>query len=122
MAELTIRCLPAALALWRDKCESGPFCDILQKVIRTWKQAIRWKSFWRIFPPSVGSWRFKFSKTPRWPSCSMRILLDESVPGRLGSLLTGLFVVAVQRRGYGGTSEVKSNSSQARFALEVSDA
>ena len=30
----------------------------------------------------------------------MRILLDESVPGRLGSLLTGHTTVTVQRRGW----------------------
>ena len=30
----------------------------------------------------------------------MRILLDESVPGRLGSLLTGHSAVTVQRRGW----------------------
>ncbi len=30
----------------------------------------------------------------------MRILLDESVPGRLGSLLTGHSTITVQRRGW----------------------
>ena len=30
----------------------------------------------------------------------MRILLDESVPGRLGSLLTGHTTITVQRRGW----------------------
>ena len=30
----------------------------------------------------------------------MRILLDESVPGRLGPLLTGHSTVTVQRRGW----------------------
>src|SRR5258707_71326 len=33
-------------------------------------------------------------------SCLMRILLDESVPSRLGPLLTGHTAVSVQRRGW----------------------
>ena len=37
---------------------------------------------------------------PRWPSCTMRILLDESVPSSLGSQLTGHSAVTVQRRGW----------------------
>jgi predicted nuclease of predicted toxin-antitoxin system len=37
---------------------------------------------------------------PRRRSWSMRILLDESVPGRLGPLLTGHSTMTVQRRGW----------------------
>ena len=37
----------------------------------------------------------------------MRILLDESVPGRLGSLLTGHSVVTVQRRGWASVKNGK---------------
>ena len=37
----------------------------------------------------------------------MRILLDESVPGRLGALLTGHTSVSVQRRGWAGIKNGK---------------
>ena len=37
----------------------------------------------------------------------MRILLDESVPGRFGSLLTGHTSVTVQRRGWASTKNGK---------------
>jgi predicted nuclease of predicted toxin-antitoxin system len=37
----------------------------------------------------------------------MRILLDESVPGRLGPLLTGHTAVTVQRRGWASTRNGK---------------
>jgi predicted nuclease of predicted toxin-antitoxin system len=37
----------------------------------------------------------------------MRILLDESVPGRLGSLLTGHSTITVQRRGWTSTKNGK---------------
>ena len=37
---------------------------------------------------------------PGWPSCSIRILLGESVPGRFGALLVGHSAVTVQRRGW----------------------
>ena len=39
---------------------------------------------------------------PRLRWLSTRILLDESVPGRLGRLLTGHTSVTVQRRGWAG--------------------
>lgn len=45
----------------------------------------------------------------------MRILLDESVPGRLGVLLTGHSVVTVQRRGW---SSVKNGKLLALAAGE----
>jgi predicted nuclease of predicted toxin-antitoxin system len=37
----------------------------------------------------------------------MRILLDESVPGRLGALLTGHSVMTVQRRGWASVKNGK---------------
>ena len=37
----------------------------------------------------------------------MRILFDESVPGRLGSLLVGHEAVSVQRRGWAGIKNGK---------------
>ena len=45
----------------------------------------------------------------------MRILLDESVPGRLGVLLTGHSVVIVQRRGW---SSIKNGKLLALAAGE----
>lgn len=45
----------------------------------------------------------------------MRILLDESVPGRLGALLTGHSVVTVQRRGW---SSIKNGKLLALAAGE----
>ena len=45
----------------------------------------------------------------------MRILLDESVPGRLGSLLTGHSSVTVQRRGW---ASIKNGKLLALAAVE----
>lgn len=46
----------------------------------------------------------------------MRILLDESVPGRLGSLLVGHSVTTVQRRGW---ASIKNGKLLALAADEV---
>ena len=42
----------------------------------------------------------KYWLTRRRRSLPMRILLDESVPGRLGALLTGHVAITVQRQGW----------------------
>ena len=44
---------------------------------------------------------------PRWPLYSMRIPLDESVPGRLGSMLVGHTTITVQRRGWASINNGK---------------
>lgn len=55
------------------------------------------------------------SRTPEQHWCRMRILLDESVPGRLGSLLIGHESVSVQQRGW---SSIKNGALLALAAVE----
>ncbi len=91
------RVIPDPDILGGTPVSSAPGCPFASSS-NIWKLAILWKSSWKTFPALAGHLRFKFSKTPRWPWCSMRILLDESVPGRFGALLIGHSAVTVQRK------------------------
>jgi len=68
--------------------------------LSTLKLATLLKCFLRTSLPSAATSRCKFSKTQKLRLSKMRILLDESVPEKLGKLLVGHSFSTVQRQGW----------------------
>ena len=96
---------PALVSRFAKRFDGCPgFCESSSS---TWRRAIPLSSSLTTFRRSAVLPQSKSSKTPRRRSLKMRVLLDESVPEKLGKLLGGHACSTVQRQGWASVKNGK---------------